>query len=286
MDFSFFWGLGLGGIGLFFTMRALQKQEVLKLKKNFVSQQEAYESQLQLQAENYDLEIANQAQEFQQAIATLQQQLQSQTQTKESFQTQLKQAKAQNIVSQKKLRENNRDIDEILESLEQSQRDILQQKEAEISRLEMQLQAYATNLEQQQRALASFQNQAQAPCPNSSSTKGDRLDVEQIQALLQTLFPDIMLLRDSLDILATQPENLAALIKALKDILEGQAYGAKKVRATDNKWTECRVPHVNLMRLYYQKCKKKTGYQVLISPKKNQKSQDQDYEWLKSQPCC
>lgn len=46
MDFSFFWGLGLGGIGFFFGMRILQKQEVLKLKKTFATQQEAYESQL------------------------------------------------------------------------------------------------------------------------------------------------------------------------------------------------------------------------------------------------
>ncbi|QCS48812.1 hypothetical protein FEK30_04825 [Picosynechococcus sp. PCC 11901] len=282
MDFSFFWGLGLGGIGLFFTMRTVQKQEILKLKKNFATQQEAYESQLQLQAENYSLEMANQAQDFQQAIADLEQRIASQTQIKERLEQKLQREKELSLASQKKLRENNRDIDEILESLEQSQQDVLHHKEAEISQLKAQLQEYAVNLEQQRVDLFNLQQQS----ASQQKTQGDRLNAEQIQTLVGTLLPEITLLRDSLNVLVDQPENLAALIKALKDILEGQAYAAKKVRATDNKWTECRVPHINLMRLYYQKCKKTSGYQILISPKKNQKSQDQDYEWLKNQSSC
>ncbi len=282
MDFSFFWGLGLGGIGLFFTMRTFQKQEILKLKKNFATQQEAYESQLQLQAENYSLEMANQAQDFHQAIADLEQRIASQTQVKERLEQKLQREKELSLASQKKLRENNRDIDEILESLEKSQQDVLHHKEVEISQLKAQLQEYAVNLEQQRVDLFNLQQQSSSRQP----TQGDHLNAEQIQTLVSTLLPEITLLRDSLNVLVDQPENLAALIKALKDILEGQAYAAKKVRATDNKWTECRVPHINLMRLYYQKCKKAPGYQVLISPKKNQKSQDQDYEWLKNQTSC
>lgn len=282
MDFSFFWGLGLGGIGLFFGMRMLQKQEILKLKKNFVTQQEAYESQLQLQAENYDLEIANQVAQLEQTITTLQKNLQEQLQEKARLEEQLRQEKNLSLISQRKLRENNRDIDEILESLEQSQQEVLQQKDLEIDQLKAQLQDYAIHLEQ--RKIESLSHSES--CSSPGFPKGDRLNGEQIATLIDTLFPEITLLRDSLSVLTEQPENLVALIKALKDILDGQAYSAKKVRATDNKWTECRVPHVNLMRLYYQKCKKKSGYQVLISPKKNQKSQDQDYEWLKGQPHC
>lgn len=282
MDFSFFWGLGLGGIGLFFGMRMLQKQEILKLKKNFVTQQEAYESQLQLQAENYDLEIANQVAQLEQTITTLQKSLQEQLQEKTRLEEQLRQEKNLSLISQRKLRENNRDIDEILESLEQSQQEVLQQKDLEIDQLKAQLQDYAIHLEQ--RKIESLSHSES--CSSPGFPKGDRLNGEQIATLIDTLFPEITLLRDSLSVLTEQPENLVALIKALKDILDGQAYSAKKVRATDNKWTECRVPHVNLMRLYYQKCKKKSGYQVLISPKKNQKSQDQDYEWLKGQPHC
>ncbi|MEB3226025.1 MAG: hypothetical protein VKJ86_09500 [Synechococcus sp.] len=260
----------------------LQKQEILKLKKNFVTQQEAYESQLQLQAENYDLEIANQVAQLEQTITTLQKSLQEQLQEKTRLEEQLRQEKNLSLISQRKLRENNRDIDEILESLEQSQQEVLQQKDLEIDQLKAQLQDYAIHLEQ--RKIESLSHSES--CSSPGFPKGDRLNGEQIATLIDTLFPEITLLRDSLSVLTEQPENLVALIKALKDILDGQAYSAKKVRATDNKWTECRVPHVNLMRLYYQKCKKKSGYQVLISPKKNQKSQDQDYEWLKGQPHC
>lgn len=285
MDFSFFWGLGLGGIGLFFALRPFQKQEILKLKKSFAAQQEAYEAQLQLQAQTYDGEITTQAQNFQQAIANLEQRLQREMQAQVDLEKKLHQAQALNRANQTKLRENNRDIDEILESLAASQRDVVKAKEAEISQLQAQLQDYAVDLEQQKILLFNLQQQAQAP-ETATDPKGDRLNLEQIQALVNALLPEITLLRDSLQILAEQPENLATLIKALKDILDGQTHGAKKVRATDNKWTECRVPHINLMRLYYQKCKKKSGYQVLISPKKNQKSQDQDYEWLKSQSPC
>lgn len=290
MGLSFFAGFGLGSIGIFIAMKMVQKQAFIKLKKNFSIQQEAYEEQFQLQEENYSLEVANCDIRFRQKIEELEKKLHDQIQEKIEFMTKFEQERELNLANQKKLRENNRDIDEILESLEQSQQKILREKDRDIEELKLKIQEYAVHLEEQKTELFILKSQqSQHNESQDFSTIGDRptsrsaasLNIEQIQELIAVLLPEITLLRDSMEILAANPENLVSLIKGLKDILEGQAYSAKKVRATDNKWTECRVPHVNLMRFYYQKSKK-SGYQVLISPKKNQKSQDQDYEWLKS----
>ena len=286
MELSFFVGLGLGSVGLFVTMKTLQKQEIIKLKRNFSSQQEIYEDQLKLQAENHELTIANHEMQFPQRLESLEQQLHHQAEEKIKLLEKLEQEKEINIANQRKLKESNRDIDTILESLEQSQQEVIQLKDEEIALLKTQIEEYAIQLEQKNTELFALKEQANQAHFTATEISGDRLNAEQIQELITILFPDITLLRDSINILAAQPEHLVAMIKALKDIMEGQAYSAKKVRATDNKWTECRVPHINLMRLYYQKCKKHSGYQVLISPKKNQKSQDQDYEWLKSQGIC
>lgn len=286
MEFSFFVGLCFGGIGSFAALKILHKKEVIKLKKYFSGQQEIYEDQFQLQLSSYDKAVVEQQESYETELTTLQTKLQQQIQEQSAILQQLNQEKELNKIQQKKLRESNQDIDEILESLEQSQEEILTLKDKEILDLKDQNTELAINLEQQKVELFTLKQQLTNPAQTMDSQGGDRWHVEQVEELLTALFPDVTLLRDSLAVLVAQPENLVKLIKAIKDICEGNSYSPTKVRATDKKWTECRVPHINLMRIYFQKCKKTSGYQILISPKKNQKSQDQDYEWLKSHSSC
>jgi len=286
MEFSFFIGLCFGGIGSFTALKLLHKREVIKLKKYFSGQQEIYEDQFQLQLSSYDQTVAEQQATYETELATLETKLQQQNQEQHNVLKQLTQEKELNKIQQKKLRESNQDIDEILESLEQSQQEILMLKDKEILSLQEENTELAISLEQLKVELFTIKQQLAQNAKSSELHGGDRWGTEQIEELLTTLFPDVTLLRDSLGVIVVQPENLVKLIKAIKDICEGNAYSPTKVRATDRKWTECRVPHINLMRIYFQKCKKTSGYQILISPKKNQKSQDQDYEWLKSHSSC
>lgn len=113
----------------------------------------------------------------------------------------------------------------------------------------------------------------------------------QFKALICLLLPNLEFLRDSLEVMLqldlSRLHDLLATLKALGDgtLNDGhrQAVRVVKVRSTDGKWSECRVPHVSMMRIYFQKNKLRDSYQVLVSPKKDQKTQDKDYEWLKSQ---
>ncbi|MGB2926045.1 MAG: hypothetical protein WBB82_12145 [Limnothrix sp.] len=285
MEFPFFVGLCFGGLGSFAVLKTLHKKELIKLKRYFSSQQETYEDQFQSQRDSYEAVIEQQA-NYEAKLTTLQTELHQQVQEQKDLLQQLAQEKELNKIQQRKLRESNQDIDEILESLEQSQQEVISLKEKEISALKAQNTEFAINLEQQKVELFTLKQQFASNVATLDAANENSWSQEQIEELLTALFPDVTLLRDSVAVLVYQPENLVKLIKAIKDICEGNAYSPTKVRATDKKWTECRVPHINLMRIYFQKCKKVAGYQVLISPKKNQKSQDQDYEWLKSHSAC
>jgi hypothetical protein len=297
MEFSFFVGLGFGGLGSFIALQALHKREVIKLKKYFSVQQDSYVDELHQQVNSLDQMVNEQQQRHDEALTTLKQQLQEQLQAqlkqeiaaREQLQQQLRQEQELNQIHQKKLRESNQDIDEILESLEQSQRDVISQKDQVIAELQARNNEQAISLEQLKVELFTLKQNPHLATQNEAANSNNNLGYwspAQLEELLKYLFPDIVLLRDSLDVLASQPDNIIKLIKAIKDIYDGHPYSPTKVRATDKKWTECRVPQINLMRIYFQKCKKDSGYQVLISPKKNQKSQDQDYEWLKSHQTC
>lgn len=220
-------------------------------------------------------------------ITVLQQQLHQQIAAKENILVQLEKEKEKAKARQRELRENSSDIDEILDTFEAEQQALLDKKNQEIAVLSEENKTLAINLEQLKSELFTVKQQhKQQSIIEQTHAFAPDFSAEKITELLEALFPGIVLLRDSITELTNHPENLVKLVKAIKDIYEGHPYAPTKVRATDKKWTECRVPHINLMRIYFQKCKKESGYQILISPKKNQKSQDQDYEWLKNHQVC
>ena len=206
-------------------------------------------------------------------ITALQQQLHQQIAEKENILVQLDKEKEKAKARQQELRANSSDLDEILDAFEAEQQVLLEQKNQELTTLANENKELAINLEQLKAELFTVKQQShQVFTPTQINSPNTHFSAEQITELLDALFPGIVLLRDSLTEFTTHPENLVKLIKAIKDIYEGHPYSPTKVRATDKKWTECRVPHINLMRIYFQKCKKESGYQILISPKKTRKA--------------
>ncbi|AFY39342.1 hypothetical protein Lepto7376_3105 [[Leptolyngbya] sp. PCC 7376] len=262
--------------------------EIHQLEQHLKQQTKAKEELArQLKQVQSHEELVSGQQENQTAeIQSLQLQLHQEIAEKENILLQLEKEKEKTQARQRELRKSNKDIDEILEALEQDQKIILENKDLEILTLQEQNRDLAINLEQLKVELFTLKQNRQSNASGSGNAEDSGWTTDQITELLKSLFPDIVLLRDSIAILTSQPENLVKLITAIKDIYDGHPYSPTKVRATDKKWTECRVPHINLMRIYFQKCKKESGYQILISPKKNQKSQDQDYEWLKGHQAC
>lgn len=158
----------------------------------------------------------------------------------------------------------------------QAQRETIQSLEAEQIRLGDRL----TSLE------------AELTAAQAKLDRDRGIETEQFGQLINLLLPNLSFLRDSMAVmLALDPPRLQDVLGTLKalndgtlgDTRQGQAVKIVKVRATHNEWSECRVPHVSMMRIYFHKTKQQDGYQVLVSPKKDQKTQDKDYEWLKSQ---
>ena len=265
-----------------YTVEIHQLQQQLQQQ---TTEKEALATQLAT-VSSHDQLVSNQQTKFTAEIEKLQQKLHHEIAEKESIRLQLEKQKEKTQARKKEITENNRDLEEVLESLEKDQQLILEHKEQEIQTLQEQNKKLAIALEQSKVELFTLKQNPQSTTLQNNDEEGSQWTPEEIMELLKALFPDIVLLRDSINVLVEQPENRVKLVKAIKDIYDGNPHQPTKVRATDKKWTECRVPHINLMRMYFQKCKKDAGYQILISPKKNQKTQDKDYEWLKSHQAC
>ena len=132
--------------------------------------------------------------------------------------------------------------------------------------------------------LASKKSRIKNPKSNKESLQESN---NKLDEAIPILLPSLIFLRDSIERIEEESRGFNFLISNLKLINDGDFAGSVKVKATHSEWRECRVQQMNMMRIYFQKCKSaKSQCQVLISLKKNQKSQDRDYEWLKKQSSC
>lgn len=118
------------------------------------------------------------------------------------------------------------------------------------------------------------------------------IGAEQFAQAIAKLLPNITFLRDSMEVMLQEPPHrLNALLGSLRALSDGsliqnhQSNGIKvvKVHATANKWSEFHVPNASMMRVYFHKSKAGERYQVLVTEKKNDKTQGKNHAWLKSQ---
>lgn len=117
--------------------------------------------------------------------------------------------------------------------------------------------------------------------------------IESLSEVFTCFLPTVRLLRDSMEAIAHIYTDhycqFASLISTLLHICHGEYQALRKyqkIHATNDEWSECRVPHINLLRLYFQKCTKEDGYQVLIAQKHDKKTQKRDFAWLNNQANC
>lgn len=109
-----------------------------------------------------------------------------------------------------------------------------------------------------------------------------------LQRRLSQELSNLDLARNSIDeIMAVSHDgekftSLMNTLQTLNDGNVGELKGHKKVNATKRRWSECRVPHVDLLRIYFQKVGQERRYQVLVASKADSKTQAQDVAWLKN----
>lgn len=109
------------------------------------------------------------------------------------------------------------------------------------------------------------------------------IDIEEI---IRKLFPQLELLRDSIDDINRNKHSISAILHRLQALHNHDFEYSEKVKATGGEWSECKAPHMGMIRLYYRKKSDSPSEkcEVLVSRKKDRKSQKKDMEWLKQQP--
>jgi len=171
----------------------------------------------------------------------------------------------------------------------QRQRDRLQILEAERADLTGQVQQLRQDLASTNgRLAAQTHSLEEAQARLQTGTIG----AEQFAQAIAKLLPNVTFLRDSMETMVQEPPHrLNALLGSLRTLSDGsltqnhKRNGIKvvKVHATDGKWSEFHVPNASMMRVYFHKSKQSDDYQVLVTEKKDPKTQGKNHAWLKSQ---
>lgn len=296
-----------------------EQQRVLEWKKQFQRLQTTLQSS---EAEHQD--INHQLQQSQQDIEqiahtvdTLQHQLQLQeitTQELAQEKTELlqKMKTKQSVYEltleewQHKVEKSEQDAEAFLEDLVQKEHEI-QTLSSDNQSLMLQIDAinkklrwleYAKNTQNPSKRTDALEGNEQSSSLNQITAQIMRQinDENLMESLSETLFhalPTLHFLRDSIQEIAqiykAQKSHFPLLIEALILIGDGNYKLLKqyqKIHATNDQWSECRVSHINLLRLYFQKCTQTGGVQIWVSKKQDTKTQRRDFEWLSHQMTC
>lgn len=137
--------------------------------------------------------------------------------------------------------------------------------------------------EKEQLEQAHQQEKEQLESALKSSQKSSEIDLE---AVIKALFPSLILLRDSIDECDRNKKDIVTILCQLQALENKNFKYSKKVHSTSGEWSEMRAPHMHMMRIYYRKENTSPSHkcEVLVSRKKDTKTQDKDLAWLRKQP--
>lgn len=139
-------------------------------------------------------------------------------------------------------------------------------------------------LENKKNALEAILHQEREDHQRSLEQAYQEIDID-LGKLISELFPKVILVRDSLNEINKNKSDIGIILCRLQAINKRDFFYSKKVQATSNGWLECRAPHMKLLRIYYRKQKTEScPCEVLVSYKKDSKTQGKDLAWLKMQP--
>ena len=254
------------------------------------SEQLAKENQELSQQLTLELE---KVQSLRQELSEQQQQFKIQQQALEEQQQRLKTEQARSQALSQDLDKAWKEAEQILDS-DQAE---AQERQVQLKNLKAERETLNQRIQQLEAALATTESQLQEQTHRLKEAQirlqTGAIGPEQFVQAIAKLLPNITFLRDSMEIILKEPPHrLNALLGSLRALSDGsltqnhQTNGIKvvKVHATDGKWSEFHVPNAKMMRVYFQKSKQGDRYQVLVTEKKNEKTQGKNHAWLKSQP--
>lgn len=150
----------------------------------------------------------------------------------------------------------------------------LQQK---IEQLERNLNSSNIETHQLQEKLAQERNQLETELQSAYKCAGITF-----ASIAEALFKNIAIQKDSAIEIDKNKDCAHAILITLRAIDDQNFQPFKKVHATDKVWFESVAPGLKMMRIYFRKSKPEQGKcQVLISHKKDPKTQSKDIAWMK-----
>ncbi len=275
-----------------FTLRSWRRKN--RLKQPWLNHPDQSEQLLQEK-----LELSQQLEQQQSRIQDLHQELSEQQQKLQTQQQQLSQRQQQLATEKSRCQQLTQERDKAWKEAEQildSDQAEAQQRLARLKALEQERDDLTEQIQQLEQDLSNTKGRLAAQTHSLEEAQArlqtGTIGAERFSQAIAKLLPNITFLRDSMEVMLQEPaQRLNALLGSLRALSDGSLSqnhknnGIKvmKVHATDGKWSEFHVPNASMMRVYFHKSKAGDRYQVLVTEKKDPKTQGKNHAWLKSQ---
>ncbi len=283
-----------------FTLRSWRRKH--RLKQPWLNQATPSEQLIQEK-----LELSQQLDQRQSRIQDLSQELTEQQQQFQAQQQQLEEQQQQLETERARCQQLTQERDKAWKEAEQildSDQAEAQQRQIKLRTLEQERNNLAEQIKQLEQDLANIKGRLAAQTHSLEEAQArlqtGTIGAEEFAQAIAKLLPNITFLRDSMEVILQEPPHrLNALLGSLRALSDGSLTqnhknnGIKvmKVHATDGKWSEFHVPNASMMRVYFHKSKagdsegslQSNRYQVLVTEKKDPKTQGKNHAWLKSQ---
>lgn len=162
--------------------------------------------------------------------------------------------------------------------------DVALQQNVEVEARNERLQADIEQLVLEQQQLRETHRQEKADAKKNRKGAGHKSGID-FEQLTQELFPRLTLLRDSVEAIKSNKKETGAILCRLLALENKNFEYSKKVHSTGGYWFECKAPNMKMVRIYFRKENSSPNHQceVLVSRKKDEKSQEKDLAWLRQQ---
>ncbi|MEO1393966.1 MAG: hypothetical protein AAFV90_13740 [Cyanobacteria bacterium J06634_5] len=245
-----------------------------QLNSQLDNQRETYETQLR----NQNSRLKTQEDTFRRQLSALNQQLTQQTQQQHS----LNQEHTQQLKAEHGNYAQLQTEYKALQNKDRDQANSLIEQQLELETRNQALTAEIQRLILEQSQLRKEHSKEMSALIANKKDADSQSDID-FELLTHELFPSLQLLRDSVDEIKRNKKESGEILCRLLALENKNFNYSKKVHSTGGYWSECKPPHLNMIRLYYYKSSASPSgkCEVLISRKKDRKTQEKDLAWLR-----
>ena len=277
--FTFICGIVSGCIVAGLIARIYWAKKLQVLKQSLLDQ---YDSDLAV-AQQHNRLLENREKQWLQEKADIEQQLEAEKRDRASLQTNYK---AYQQIAQAQIQDAKAKIVDVREkginfAVEQT-KDIEAEKRSLLQRIEQLERSLNDTLIQNQELQAQIEREntrLETELKSAYSSTG-----VTFASIATSLFQNLVIQRGSAVEIDKNRDCASAILRTLRAIDDKKFRLSKKVGATNKAWFESTAPGLKMMRIYFRKNKPIPGKcEVLISHKKDSKTQEKDIDWMKRQ---